>query len=302
MVGIKEPHFSATDFLTFIMVLHILTKHSIEEFFKNEGRKIMAHRQLPIGYAMLFIAWSSLSWGCSLLSLGTNSDDGNDENYTRPPLVFCDTPGEPCEDNNPCTVNPTCVGGVCFGQMMACKEGEECPDNACPFYYSSDSQVIEVVTDDEGSEYSVVASELIVALKEGRGRKEAIRLAEMANSRIVGQLPTYNLYLFKLGVSELGEMDQVMENLSSQDAVLYTSYNGVMESTDICQADSDNYNHSGPAKCPWLDTNYFQGLLLFDSVYRAYSDYTDLVETTHGPVRVAVIEAEEDEDGRKNHF
>jgi len=118
--------------------------------------------------------------------------------------------------------------------MMACKEGEECPDNACPFYYSSNSQVIEVVTDDEGSEYSVVASELIVALKEGRGRKEAIRLAEMANSRIVGQLPMYGLYLFKLGASELGEMDQIMENLSSNDAVLYTSYNGVMESTDIC--------------------------------------------------------------------
>jgi len=76
----------------------------------------MAQRQLPVGSAMLFIAWSSLSWGCSLLSLGTNSDDGNDENYTRPPLVFCDTPGEPCEDNNPCTVNPTCVGGVCFAK------------------------------------------------------------------------------------------------------------------------------------------------------------------------------------------
>ena len=89
-------------------------------------------------YEMLLIASLLSSWGCSLLSSGSSSDDVDDGNYTRPPLVYCDNPGEPCEDNNPCTINPTCVGGVCFGQMMACKEGQECPDTACPFYYSSD--------------------------------------------------------------------------------------------------------------------------------------------------------------------
>lgn len=58
--------------------------------------------------------------------------------------------------------------------MMACKEGEECPDTTCPFYYSSDSQESHTITDNEvGVEYSVVASELIFALKEGGGRGEA---------------------------------------------------------------------------------------------------------------------------------
>ncbi len=92
-------------------------------------------------------------------------------------------------------------------------------------------------------------------------------------------------------------MDQVIEALSLEDTVLYSSYNGVIESTDRCIAETDHDDYSGNAKCPWLDTNYFQGLSLFESVYGPYSDATDFLETSHGRVRVAVIEADKTRKG-----
>ena len=92
------------------------------EYRQKLGLMTMFQENCLVGYTMLLIASLLSSWGCSLLNSGSSSDDVDDGNYTRPPLVYCDNPGEPCEDNNPSTVNPTCVGGVCFGQMMACKE------------------------------------------------------------------------------------------------------------------------------------------------------------------------------------
>ena len=201
-------------------------------------------------------------------------------------LVVCDTPGEPCDDGNSCTVNDTCIGKICFGQLMACQDSSSCPDNNCPFYYSSSSRQEISVYDEENTEHKIMEAELIISLRAGSFRGDAKRLAGLVEGIIVGQVPSYGLYLVELGSGDISHMDTSMDILVDDESVKYVSYNGIPEAAgDPCPGWSNNFWLDGREKCPWLDTNYFPALRLFNAVYPNIVN-----DSREPPVRVAVIE------------
>ena len=45
--------------------------------------------------------------------------------------ITCGNLGQPCDDNNVCTLNDECIAGVCYGAYADCDDGDPCTDDYC---------------------------------------------------------------------------------------------------------------------------------------------------------------------------
>lgn len=53
-------------------------------------------------------------------------------NNTCSPASFCyGLYGSPCDDGNPCTLNDTCIEGLCIGTLLNCTDNNECTTDYC---------------------------------------------------------------------------------------------------------------------------------------------------------------------------
>jgi len=75
------------------------------------------------------------TWNNDLCPCESDSDcdDGNPCTDNLCSGGACQNPNNsnPCDDDDPCTVNDMCSGGACSGTPMDCDDGEPCTDDAC---------------------------------------------------------------------------------------------------------------------------------------------------------------------------
>ncbi|MEM7245910.1 MAG: hypothetical protein AAF533_11235 [Acidobacteriota bacterium] len=96
---------------------------------------------------------------CEVTNLNTCEEDNDDND--NPCSVFlcnqnngiCDEhalpdPGPPCDDENPCTVDDACVGGVCRGVRNTCETENAANTDPCLRFECVDGECVAVVLED----------------------------------------------------------------------------------------------------------------------------------------------------------
>jgi subtilisin family serine protease len=130
------------------------------------------------------------------------------------------------------------------------------------------AQLTELATDDGGT-ITFAVNIVLLLMEEDANREDVDEAVAAIDGTIVGQVPAVGLYQIEVPATTIAELDAAIDRAEDDVNVAYAGYDAAPSILQECPAFSDNTGIIQIDQCPFVETEYFQALTMFD-IFRPY--------------------------------